>query len=159
MNVSFRSVFVLVAAAGAVSMLSGCKPGPKPVDPAPTFGDWIEIVDLKDDPGKSVRLAVPKQKPKQIRQLTIGSDNTFKLTICDPSGKPISGPNTFEGTWALKGTVFEFTTTGENVPDEFKGWKPTASAGAQQIPGDDGATVERLYLADADDQNTIMKRK
>jgi len=154
-----RPPLAMIFAALIATSLAGCSKAPKAADPTPSFGDWIEVVDKADDPGRSVRMAVPKQKPKQIRQLTIGADNTFTLVVCDPSGKPISGKNTITGKWALDGNSIVFTATSEEVADEFKNWKPVSTSGSQSISTEDGGSVERLYVADADDNVVIYQRK
>lgn len=97
-------ILTVIAIAG-LTVFAGCGGSNNPRLATSEFaGKWIE------QPGERP----PSFKDKDLkREMELTDSGTFKITIVDMSGKPVSPPRTVEGTFRLKGPSMYFTVTND----------------------------------------------
>jgi hypothetical protein len=119
---------VLLLAAG----LSGCqKKSPTGLADKSFVGTWIEDTSSVQSAGVS-GLTVRKGEATERRELVINSDNTYKMTICKPDGKPLDPAQDTAGTWRVKNAEVFFDTSTKNLSDKFADDTPL---GLVRLPG------------------------
>ncbi|MCA9243472.1 MAG: hypothetical protein KDA32_05930 [Phycisphaerales bacterium] len=140
-----------------LAMSGGCKKEP----PAQTIvadeylGTWTETRD-SSDPGFTSRSVPPDIGMRELRQLVMNADNSFKMSLVDPrSKKPTSATESIDGTWAVGKYGIEFTVSTNTLKGDAGSWTP---AGARRVEmASDSGPVPRLNMYfDADLPSAIM---
>lgn len=101
------SLIVAVVAIVGLAWLAGCGGSNNPRLATSEFvGKWVE------QPGERP----PNFKDKNVkREMELTDSGTFKITVVDMSGKPVSPPRTVEGTYTPKGPSIYFTVTNDQL--------------------------------------------
>ncbi len=108
-------VIGLVAAALGVS-LSGCSSGDageEPFSETKFYGSWAEQ-EIPVNP----RAMPEAEATRNLRQITINQDKTFKLVMHTPGGGATS--EACEGTWEVAGESLKFTVTNNTLGAKIK---------------------------------------
>ena len=108
MPAAARLFISAVLVLGLVS-LPGCGGGSgqrAPLKNSEFVGKWVEQVPPRP----------PTFKDKDLRrELELTEDGTFKLTVTDLSGKPVTPARGAEGTWTTKGLSLVFTVNSDQM--------------------------------------------
>jgi hypothetical protein len=139
--------------AAAVGVTTGCGKGGQapPIDQGVIIGTWLET--RPEAESRSPRLRRKEWESKNIRQVTFKNDNTFRLVVCDPSGKPLDESKAIEGTWQIEGSLVRFTVSSNTLKAPYDGWAPVAMS----TPLTDQGTT-RLQITHETEEATYERR-
>ena len=132
----------------------GCSKEPaKPkLDSADMSGTWVE---KKVEGGRGRMQIVGEQ---WSRELLIGSDNTFVMTLKNDAGKTVDGQA--KGTWAVEGTEITFTIEENTFKDKTqKSMAPATSDGVVEREFVNRGMVKQLAITDLEGGAAFFEKK
>ncbi len=155
--------FLLVCAAAGALLVGGCG-GLFVLMLRPTDGDSLSEDAVRrrsfvgtwfEDPSpRQVRASTHTtiSRTARRRRVTFGPDHTFRMTVCDPHGKPVDPPQFAAGKWRISGGELVLKTGESTLQGPLVGWVPyrvltlhVPTAGARndqlEIRGRDGIRV------------------
>ena len=122
-RMSLCALVTLVAIAGS---LVGCGEKQASEMKNKTFeGKWVQ------DPANAMETMgsanVERGRPTLLCHLDLNDDGTFRFTIRDADGKPLSPEQYAEGTWAIKGNSIHFNCSTRQLTNEHEYRDPDQS--------------------------------
>jgi hypothetical protein len=137
----------------AVGVTTGCGRGQAPpVDQATVIGTWLETRETGQTGSR--RLVQKHWESKNIRQITFNNDNTFRLIVCSPSGKPLDESQAINGTWQIEGHLVRFTVSGNTLEKPYDDWAPVA----MPTPVTDQGTLRLQIMHENNEEATYERR-
>jgi hypothetical protein len=150
-NAATVSVSILLVTLASVA---GC--GGDSVNGCPVVGTWLEDPGLlKPRPGAPVLATTGAVR----RQVVFDRNGSFRLTVCDPDGRPVEPAEWVVGEWRIRGGALVPRVKEVRLGPEHGGWVPASflqiQHGAGPVPdtldfrGQDGVRVRYRRLAPA----------
>lgn len=109
------------------------------------IGTWVE-----DPSPRRVRASTHTtiSRTARRRRLTLSPDHTFRMTVCDPHGKPVDPPQFAAGQWWISGGDLVLKTKESTLHGPTAGWAPHRFLGLQV--DSDGAGHDQFEIRGRD---------
>lgn len=105
----------------AVATLGGCGESPAAQRRKAVVGTWYEDPALLTArTGSAARPAATTPR----RHLHFNADGTFRLILCDPTGRPLSPEQSVAGTWRIAGETLAFKVNTTTLDAAHAHWVP-----------------------------------
>lgn len=107
-------------------MLTGCgssKPVSTAINQKAFIGTWTE--DTSGRMSRGGGTVTVAGTPANYRRMVFNEDGTFKMTVCDPSGRSLSPGQSVEGKWRVENDLVVLDVETNSLSGPQANWAPT----------------------------------